>query len=186
MAHDWPMADRELWRFINTFAPWFSALGTLAAVATALYLARRERTVDLHVTAGVRVVAAPPQPPERFVTVEVVNRGRRRAIVDGIIWKLPRLFSEGYDYQWIPAENLYFPERIPATLEDGDRVRFGAPVAGFIEMWEDVAGSSGWLRHIKVRFLRIVVTTSTGLSFQRRIEKGLREELMKKRRATHG
>lgn len=171
------MSDRELWKFINTFAPWFSALGSLAAVITALYLARRERTVDLKITAGVRVVAAPPQSPEWCVYVEVVNRGRRRAVVDGIVWRLPRLLSE-YEYAWIPAANP-LSAQIPSTLEDGARARFVGPLAGFTTHFRDVVGT-GWTRHIKARLLRVAVTTSTGWRFERRVEKGLRKALINK------
>jgi hypothetical protein len=169
--------DRRVdWKFINTFAPWFSALGSLAAVITALYLARTERTVDLKITAGVRVVAAPPQNPEKCVYVEVVNRGRRRAIVDSILWRLPRPFSE-YEYVWIPSANS-LSERIPATLEDGQRARFIGPLEGFTANFLEVVGT-GWTRRIKARLLRVAVTTSTGRRFERRIEKGLRKALTK-------
>jgi hypothetical protein len=36
--------DRETWTFVNSFAPWLSAIGTLAAVITSLYLATADRT----------------------------------------------------------------------------------------------------------------------------------------------
>ena len=38
------LPDENTWKFINTFAPWFSAIGTLAAVSTSLYLAFADRT----------------------------------------------------------------------------------------------------------------------------------------------
>jgi hypothetical protein len=49
--------DQETWRFINTFAPWLSAIGTLTAVAVSLYLARRSDRQKLEVRVGLRNVA---------------------------------------------------------------------------------------------------------------------------------
>jgi len=33
------LVETETWKFINTFAPWFSAIGTILAVVTSLYSA---------------------------------------------------------------------------------------------------------------------------------------------------
>jgi len=38
-AHEEDQMNRETWQFINTFAPWFSALGTIFAVIISLRLA---------------------------------------------------------------------------------------------------------------------------------------------------
>lgn len=51
--------DVEFWKFINTFAPWLSALGTIAAVVVSLYLARRDKSIRLEVSAGHRLLATP-------------------------------------------------------------------------------------------------------------------------------
>ena len=45
--------DRETWKFINTFAPWVSALGTTAAVIVSLYLALRTARVKIRVGSGI-------------------------------------------------------------------------------------------------------------------------------------
>jgi ABC-type Fe3+ transport system permease subunit len=49
--------DWETWRFINTFADWLAALGTVGAVVVALYLARKGNRIELEVRAGLRKVA---------------------------------------------------------------------------------------------------------------------------------
>ena len=43
--------DRETWLFINGFAPWLAALGTLLAVIVSLHLARRASRLDIRVFA---------------------------------------------------------------------------------------------------------------------------------------
>ena len=37
--------DRATWQFINSFSSWLSAIGTVAAVIVALYLARRDKRI---------------------------------------------------------------------------------------------------------------------------------------------
>ena len=61
------LMSQKTWRFINTFAPWLSALGTITAVLVALYLARMDRRIQLEVSAGHRItlhLASPGPPPE--------------------------------------------------------------------------------------------------------------------------
>ena len=53
--------DQETWLFINSFAPWISAFGTIAAVIVALYLSIREKRVRLRVSAGYRLLIIPGQ-----------------------------------------------------------------------------------------------------------------------------
>lgn len=54
------LVDEETWKFINTFAPWLSAIGsTLSAVATSLWLAQRDRRVKLSVRASLRIWLIP-------------------------------------------------------------------------------------------------------------------------------
>lgn len=43
----------EEWKFINTFAPWFSAIGTLIAVAVSLYIAHSTRKISLVISSGI-------------------------------------------------------------------------------------------------------------------------------------
>jgi hypothetical protein len=85
------LVDEEPWKFINTFAPWLSAIGsTLSAVATSLWLAQRDRRVKLSVRASLRIWLIPGGGPGhgyRFVSVNVINQGRRPATVSGIGWR---------------------------------------------------------------------------------------------------
>jgi hypothetical protein len=50
------MWDKATWQFINTFADWFAAAGTIAAVIVAIYLARLDKTIRLKVNAGARLM----------------------------------------------------------------------------------------------------------------------------------
>src|SRR2546428_351481 len=76
--------DRQFWTFVNSFAPWLSAVGTICAVITALYLARRGDRIRLRVRCGIRIVVAQggrPGSAPQYVNLEVTNVGRRTATI---------------------------------------------------------------------------------------------------------
>lgn len=87
--------DRELWTFINSFANWPSAIGTVAAVATALYLARRADRIRMRVRCGIRIVISQGKadPHPEYVNLEVTNVGRRAATISNLWWTA-RLFRK--------------------------------------------------------------------------------------------
>lgn len=45
----------EEWRFINSFAPWLSVIGTLLAVCASLYISYSTRKIALSISSGVVV-----------------------------------------------------------------------------------------------------------------------------------
>src|SRR5438128_5518971 len=57
------MFDRDTWRFINSFAPWLPAVGTLTAVIVSLYLGRRAARLDVRVFPAIVSVGVPGQQP---------------------------------------------------------------------------------------------------------------------------
>ena len=75
--------------FINTFAGWLSAVGTLLAVIVSLYLARRDSRIRLRVNIGIRkmiiergvhIVKYAPD----FILIAVTNVGSRKKSRPGI------------------------------------------------------------------------------------------------------
>ena len=81
--------DRATWEFINSFSPWLSAFGTIAAVVIALYLARVDKRVRLEVSAGIRLMVTPGSPGphpeylELFASLTLVTVRHRLRILDG-------------------------------------------------------------------------------------------------------
>ena len=47
---------KDTWEFINSFAPWLAAFGTVAAVIVSLYLARTDKRIRLAIYEGVRII----------------------------------------------------------------------------------------------------------------------------------
>jgi hypothetical protein len=87
--------DRETWGFINSFAPWLSAIGTLAAVITSLYLALADRS-RLRVRAWlyeteieVHTVPIPGDDGERrVVAIRATNPRDKAVFAEEIYWKV--------------------------------------------------------------------------------------------------
>jgi len=100
------MFDRETLKFINTFAPWLSALGTFAAVTVSLYLARRSDRISLKLSLGIRMLAIQGGGPghgTRFVFLSVTNMGRRSASLTSPFFK-PLPWSK-VCYFWMNPQN---------------------------------------------------------------------------------
>lgn len=170
------------WRFINTFAGWLSAIGTLLAVVVSLWLARRDSRVRLRVSVGVRkifverkIYAKPAEEPD-FVVVAVTNVGRRVATVNGLLWK-NQLVRRRYLYQMLGEAPL--SAQVPVRLQDGEEADFAIPLSALAA--NDPADFRGLVprpRILTILFLRMLVRTSTGERFAAPPEKELRKWLL--------
>jgi hypothetical protein len=177
------MPTKADWTFINTFAGWLSAVGTLLAVVVSLYFSQRDSRIRLRVNAGIRklligakvhVVKDAPD----FLVIAVTNVGRRTASVTGLCWK-NLLIPRSYVYQ-NPGE-APLSAQIPAKLGDGDEADFTVRIETFEHMNDPTEFGRYCLprpRILTARFLRMQVRTSTGKTFSVLVEKELRRWLV--------
>jgi len=181
--------DQETWRFINTFAPWLSAIGTLSAVVTSLYLARQSNRIKMELRVGLRRVGyvggqpmtepvakgATPTPPLLF-WLNITNLGHRGATIDKVYWKLVPWSKRGLI--WFPPQNSY-SSAFPITLGDGQSASYAIPVPEFESKQGETLRSelSHWPRGIRSRLLRVCVATSTGDVFKQKLERDMRQLL---------
>jgi hypothetical protein len=179
------MGDRSLWLFINSFAEWLSAIGTIAAVIVALYLARRDSRIRLKVVVGIRRILqhGVKERPE-FFNIEVTNMGRRPANIinlvlrDGLRFRVRRV-GLGCQIVMIPPANEW-SSRVPITLSDGERADYFVPWPEFEGLNGErmrglFAGRLGWIR---ARLFHVGVVTSAGGIFDGRIERQLADRLV--------
>lgn len=171
------MGSQELWRFINSFAPWLAAVGTIAAVITSLYLARKDFRIDIRLRAGVRTLAVMGDGPghgTEWVSLFVTNAGRRVATVSQLYWKTGVFRKQMY--VWIAPRNPY-SSTVPVKLSDGEQATYMLPIREFEKNMHLRAKDavSGLASRLKVHFIRVGVCTSTGEGFEARIEKSLRD-----------
>jgi hypothetical protein len=83
----------ETWRFLNTFAPWFSALGTFAAVAITLWLTISRSRPRVKVLAGHRVLTGGGSLGPDMLLIRIVNTGDRMARITSAGWRKGALRS---------------------------------------------------------------------------------------------
>jgi hypothetical protein len=178
------MPDRETWRFINTFAPWLSAMGSLSAVITALYLAQRDRRLNVRVRASIRIqffVGGGPGHGDEFVSVNVVNKGQRPARIARIFWRVGIMKTSTFFHTVPTAPGS---STLPTKLEDGDEAAFIYPIdaffAGFLE--GRPRNAFGRLSRLQSFFMRVQVSTSTGRVFSARISRDMQREVVRRLR----
>lgn len=171
--------DRYTWQFINSFAAWFSACGTIAAVIVALYFARQDKRVRLRVNAGYRVIVSQGRkgPFPGYVSVGITNIGHREAQIVGIGWRTG-VFKRQYADQ-TPNCNDGISSPIPIRLRDGEEAKYYFPASDDSEWLKEFTSNMfaprvAW----NIRFARIRVYTSVGKVFSARLERGLRRKLL--------
>ncbi len=172
-------------RLLEVGASWFGAIGTLAAVAVALYLAFRSEKiklrVDVSVAQGVR--RGETDSPE-FVWIMITNRSPRPARITTVSWQVGRFWSKRRFFQFLDgeghAEKGIMNSPLPFTLNDGDQAQY------FILL----GGSSDWIAHFydkalkpnpsaNLKTLKLAVHTSHGACAIVRPDNSLIEELRK-------
>jgi hypothetical protein len=159
------MSDLD-WEFINSFAPWFSALGTVSAVILSLYLTRKNITLSLSISAGVRAIASlgtiEKKHPE-YCVISVVNTGFRKVYLTSICWEIGFLKKKLFTYL---IKDVQIGDKIPKTLESGETASFFIPLEDFIKSFSPEFKK-------KSKRLSVVVCTSVGQSFKKNVEKPL-------------
>ncbi|SRR5713226_217612 len=169
--------DRDTWNFVNSFAPWLSALGTFSAVVVSLYLANRDRRIRLKLTAGIRVIAFSGQTLAsgmKVISVEVTNVGFRTVTVSSIFWRVGIL--KRVDFVQIPS-TIPYSSSLPATLTDGQTASYPLEVSEFERLNFDSfrKAYSSRFRQLAVKCIKIGVLTSTGKVFLSRVEPSLQK-----------
>lgn len=179
--------NKETWKFINTFAPWLSAIGTLLAVAVSLYFARHDKRIRLEVNAGHRLIVTPGQkgPHPEYLVIRIVNIGHREAQITNIGWKVG-FFKKQHAIQTTIRDGLSSP--LPVRLKDGEEASYYIPLYGEYS-WLESFIKDFYKNHPKfrVKHTKIQVFTSVGKTFESNIEKGLQKiilELIEKKRYT--
>lgn len=74
----------EEWKFINSFAPWLSAIGTLLAVCVSLYISFSTRKIALSISSGIFVFNDNGS-DEEYLAINVTNTGYRTVILNSLM-----------------------------------------------------------------------------------------------------
>ena len=159
----------ERWK---PLADWLTAMGTLGAVITAVWLSRRDGALRLYITTDLALEFDSDSQPQLAVACSVQNRGDREVtIID-------------YGYQvWPGRSSPLMIQSLPGTrgtipgcrLRHGDLARCVTPFDAFLQyLHAEGLTASRW----KIRRLRMHVRTAFGDVVRRRIGGRLRKELL--------
>jgi hypothetical protein len=172
--------SQQQWEFINGFANWIAAIGTVAAVIISLYLALSSNKPKAKLSVGVRVMFTPGDsgPHPAFVVVKLVNLGDRPIHINSLGWK-SGLFKKKYALQIVHATP--FSQGLPVSLEHGKEAQWHIPTDMRDGGWYKYLASGFLLSNSKkaIKTLRIIAYTSTGHEFVAKPETSLIDELIK-------
>lgn len=151
----------ELWTLA---ANWFSAIGTLAAVVVALWLASRGGRSKMRVQAELVSIVAKGEPyteADRYFSLSAVNTGSGDVVVTSLGWTL------GY---WSKTHFAQLPlidaisSRLPKKLSPGESAHFYFPLSLFRANKAPIAQSwqSGIFSLLVERRIRVGVFLSNG------------------------
>jgi hypothetical protein len=173
--------DTETWKFINSFAPWFSAYGTLLAVIVALYLATSARRITFKVNAGLKSITTSDlfdrKKTNKGVYLSATNTGSRTARVISFSWRCGFL-KKHWTVQ--PSSKNEHSTPFPQDVYDGEEVRYWIPIEMFAQNIKRFFPSEFAKKYpeLYVKSLRIEVSTSAGAQPSGKVEKPLQEHIV--------
>jgi hypothetical protein len=163
--------DRDDWEFINSFADWFAALGTVLAVVVSLRLARKQFAPNVQVHVSGVILADGVEAPESRFEVRAVNRGMVDVVVSGI--HATYAFSRQRMVIVPPRDAL--SSRLPTRLSHGETAHYFFTYEQFSNA---LSGLNSFVPHWMLwppfrRLVRVGVYTSTGADFMMKADRSL-------------
>lgn len=167
---------KQHWDFINGFANWISAIGTVAAVIVSLYLATGATKPKARLSIGVRLIITPRQngEHEEIVAAKLVNMGDRPIHITSLGWQVG-FWKKSYAMQIVNATP--FSQGVPVSLEYGKEAQWHIPT-NVQEGWFRYF-ANGFLKNHALSTLKLVAYTSTGHRFTAKPEENLLSALKK-------
>ncbi|RUR56359.1 hypothetical protein [Vreelandella populi] len=161
----------------GSVADWVSGIGSLAAVVTALYLARASNKIRLRVHVGHRIVLAAGQQaePPQFLQIGAVNIGSRFARITNVGYRVG-VRRKQFAIQSIEANSM--SSGMPADLSDGQEARWMIPL-DLSDNWIERFARDFLLPNWKIRLwsARVQVHTSVGRVFEASFEPSIKKKL---------
>lgn len=162
---------KETWLFINSFAPWISAVGTVVLSGLALWLSVRDRKVQLRAALSNGVIPLDdPNVLDFFVyTLSCVNVGPRQVSVTNYHWvyrKHP--FADKlkfFTFPYLDSRVGHLCSKLPKQLSDGEQVVIFHP-SDFFAMLESrdtfLFADNSLIAFYRIMTFKIYMDTSVG------------------------
>ena len=171
--------DESTYKLLELAGSWLAGVGTLAAVITSLWLARRSNIIKLGVRAShVSLITQGEKEAPDYVHINIVNKGQRPAKITGVGWRLG-IFKKIHLFQLFGDMNS---DKLPKMLNEGEEANL---FLKFHENFDD----EDWIKifpqkallpnyNMKLKNMKVIVFTSVGQSFKKKIEKSLKNALI--------
>lgn len=167
----------EEWKFINTFAPWFSAIGTLLAVCVSLYISYSTRKIALSISSGIFVFNENGIDAE-YLAINVTNTGYRTVFLNSLMCisfqvGLFKKTNIGIGHKYIDDHKS---SSFPCKLGENETANLFVKINN---------GNVNWLHNFKedllkkhsLSTLRIIVYPNVGKPFKVKVDQSIIKEL---------
>ncbi len=170
---------QEEWEFINTFAPWFSAIGTLLAVVVSLYFSYSNRKTSLMISASIfEFFQEGSQETEDYIFIQITNTSYKDVVIKNFSWEFG-LFKKQYIMPGFNTADHTKSTQLPVKLREGEMAQIAIKnidnnyLEGFYRDFLKVSP------FINIHTLKINVCPSIGKCFKQKIDKTLKSELVR-------
>ncbi len=167
----------EEWKFINTFAPWFSAIGTFLAVCVSLYISHSTRKIALTISSGIFIFNENGV-DEEYLAINVTNTGYRTVFLNSLMCitfqlGLFKKTNIGIGHKYIdPNKSSAFP----CKLGENETAQLFVKINN---------GGLNWIHNFKeehlknhsLSTLRIIVCPNVGKPFKVKVDQSIIKEL---------
>lgn len=165
--------DKITWDLVNGFANWFSAIGSVAAAAVALYIANRASRPTAILSVGHRISIGTGQkaPYPGYAVFRVVNTGDRPIRIVQIGWSIrwPRRRAA------VQMFDESMSSRLPVDLSHGQEASWYIPLSAREQPWLEYFAKGLLMPHSRTSLwsLRAQAFSSVGYVFTAKPENNL-------------
>ena len=175
---------QEEWKFVNTFAPWFSAIGTLLAVIVSLYFSYSSRKISLMISASIfDFLQEGQQETEEYILIQITNTSYKDVIIKNFNWEFG-LFQKRYIIGGFNTIDPIKSTSLPVKLKEGEMAQIAIKIDDnkdnyLKSFYRDFLQNSPF---INIHTLKINVCPSIGKCFKQKIDRTLKSEFLKIRK----
>jgi len=174
------MFDRSTWEFINTFAPWLSAIGTILLAWLTFYLYRRDKKIKLKVNTDLGLDYENGEEKET-INIYVINVGYRTTYLKDIVFKA-KFFNRKSSFRIESYLNISdYLNKLKIELKPQDATSINFDKNKFInEVTNELHKilPKGFIK-LGVYLSKIGVKTSSKKIYKERVSKDVRKLLIK-------
>lgn len=173
----------ESWKFINTFAPWLSALGTISAVIVSLYLARRKDEPRLKINTNIRnLISDDIEGNQKYLFIEIINIGMRPVKINAVGWTIGLIKKQSFiqllGKDQSDSVSMSYSSDFPVTLKDGEEARWLYSLEKKNNWIDSFKKNLSWCPRWDLYNMKIEVFTNHGIKHKAKIGKSLKNAFL--------